>query len=276
LLLAPLVLLPLGLPLVAPHTRTGGPGRLWRTVSLLQLPAALLLGWAFLLPQGLSAAALSVPWLVATGLLALLGLGRFWQHRRGPLDELCVAAGLVYAVIGSCWALLDRGGVRPLGFEPVIVLLTAIHFHYAGFALPLLTGFVMRQVEGRLSRLAGVGVVAAVPLVAAGITATQLNAGPLLECAAAWLMASAGILTGYLYFRLAVQPAWPPLVRGLWAVAAVSLTGGMVLAALYGSRFYVPIPWLDIPWMRALHGTANALGFGLAGLIGWTLAEPRR
>jgi hypothetical protein len=45
----------------------------------------------------------------------------------------------------------------------------------------------------------------------------------------------------------------------------------MALAALYGSRAFLPVSWLDIPWMRALHGTANAFGFALAGLLGWWL-----
>ena len=45
----------------------------------------------------------------------------------------------------------------------------------------------------------------------------------------------------------------------------------VVLALLYGCRAYFPLAWLDIPWMRAVHGTANALGFGLAGVLGWTV-----
>ena len=60
-------------------------------------------------------------------------------------------------------------------------------------------------------------------------------------------------------------------VKALWLVSAVCLAGSMVLAALYGSRFHYTISWLDIPWMRAVHGSANALGFGLAGLVGWWL-----
>src|SRR5262249_48263664 len=85
LLLAPLVLVPLGLCLVGPQQAIGKPARLWRFAVILQLPTALLLGWAFLLPQGRVAAALSLPWLATTGLLALLGLARAWSHRRGPL-----------------------------------------------------------------------------------------------------------------------------------------------------------------------------------------------
>jgi hypothetical protein len=243
---------------------------------IVQLPAALLLGWAFLLPQGLPAAALSLPWLATTGLLALLGLARAWHHRRGPLAELCIDAGLVYLAVGGLWATADRAGLRPLDFEPVIVLLTAIHFHYAGFALPILTGLAMRCERGLLPRLAGFGVVVAVPLVAVGITATQLSFGHLLECVSAWLMALAGGLTAYLYWRLAWHRDRPAVVRGLWQLSAVSLAGGMVLAALYGSRHHVPMTWLDIPWMRALHGTTNALGFALAALAGWTLISRER
>jgi uncharacterized membrane protein len=80
------------------------------------------------------------------------------------------------------------------------------------------------------------------------------------------------MMIGWLHFRLARRRERRFLVRALWVISAASLGASMVLAALYGSRFYLPVAWLDIPWMRALHGTANALGFGLAGLWGWTLA----
>lgn len=50
----------------------------------------------------------------------------------------------------------------------------------------------------------------------------------------------------------------------------------MVLAALYGSRSWLSIAWLDYPRMWAFHGTANGLGFGLCGLVAWNLARPGR
>jgi len=84
----------------------------------------------------------------------------------------------------------------------------------------------------------------------------------------AWLHLS---LTGDLTGRSTGQA--PTRIRLLWGVAALSLFFSMVLAALYGARYYLPMSWLDIPWMRALHGTANAFGFGLAGLVGWFLSE---
>jgi hypothetical protein len=269
LLLAPLVLVPLGLRLARGDDTTDA--RLWQAAHIVQLPAAVLLGVAFLLPQGLPAGILALPWLALTGLLVLLGVRRIGRHGFGPLDALCVNAALVFMAVGGGWAVLQRLGERPLGFEAVIVLLTAIHFHYAGFVLPLLAGLAIRDLGGRTSRLAGVGVLAGVPLVALGITATQLQLGRLPESLAAWVLALAGVLVALLHARLAQQRSRHALIRILWALSALSLAASMALAALYGARFHAPLGWLDIPWMRALHGTANALGFALPGLLGWTL-----
>lgn len=62
----------------------------------------------------------------------------------------------------------------------------------------------------------------------------------------------------------------------LWSVAGLSLAASMVLSILDGVRFYGGIAGLDIPWMRATHGTANAFGFALLGLIAWSLAPDER
>jgi hypothetical protein len=61
------------------------------------------------------------------------------------------------------------------------------------------------------------------------------------------------------------------LQRGLFFVAGVSLFFAMTLAAADAARGFsaTPMPWLTLPWMRAVHGTINALGFGLCGVLGW-------
>lgn len=272
LMLAPLVLVPLSLRLVCATNGTDETSRLWQIVAGAQLPAALSLGGSFLLPQGVLAALMSAPWLATTGHIALLGLARVRRVRRGPMHELCVAVGMIYLAIGAAWATLDRAGIRPLDFDPIIVLLTAIHFHYAGFVLPILAGLAMRELNGRTAVVAGFGAILAVPLVAVGITTTQLGIGPTLEFVSAWFMALAGVLTGSLYVRVALDLRQTRLVRVLWIIAGVSLIGSMGLAALYGSRFLISLPWLDIEWMRAVHGTANTFGFAFVGLIGWQMA----
>lgn len=271
LLLAPLVVVPLGLRVIgnsqgADTTLRAG---LWRVTVLLQLPAAILLLIAFALPVGMGAAGCALPWLAWTGLLALCGLYRLKAGGFKQTGELSIDAAMIYLVVGSGWLVLSRYGARPLEFEDVIVLLTAIHFHYAGFALPLLTGLVGRVLKGTTATSAAWGVIAGVPLVAAGITATQLKFSPFLEVLAAWVTAVAGLLTAWLHLRLSLFAQQPAFVRTLWLVSAGSLAAGMVLAALYGCRHYGGVPGLDIPWMRALHGSADALGFALVGLLAW-------
>lgn len=268
LLLAALVLLPMGLDLASDGEKSWA----WRSVKTLQMPAALLFGVALFLPRGPVAAGLTFPWLLLTSAVALLGAWRLRRRGVGALSDVCLAAASIYLAVGGAWAFADQLGLRPLAFDPAIVLLTAVHFHYAGFVLPLVTGLAIRQARRGPVALAGVGVVAGVPLVAAGITMTQLTFESLVECWAAWLLAVAATATAALHIRLALQPVWPRLVRGLWVLSALSLVAGMALAALYGSRSFLPWSGLDVPWMRALHGTANALGFALAGLVAWALA----
>ena len=264
LLLAALVLIPLGL-----MCAEGSGHGLWRVATRLQLPAAVLLSISFVPAQGWLAAGLALPWLLVTLLIALAGARRIWQRGLAKIEENCVDAGLIFLAVGGVWAVLARFGARPLRFDPVIVLLTAIHFHYAGFVLPLLTGLAGRRLKGGLNRLAATGVMAGVPLTALGITATQSGFTHAFESLAALLTALAGWLTAVMHFRLAAQSGAARRVRVLWLVTALSLTFGMALAALYGLRFYIPAAWPDIPWMIALHGTANALGMGLCGLTGW-------
>src|SRR5262249_7945588 len=144
LLLAPLVLVPLGLQNLVPRFERDM-HRSWTIAARLQLPAALLLSAAFLVDRGLVAAALALPWLGVSGLLAGVGLMKLRRSRLGSLQDFSAVMACIYLSVGSAWAVLDRAGFRPLGFEPVIVLLTAIHFHYAGFVLPLLTGVAVRQ-----------------------------------------------------------------------------------------------------------------------------------
>jgi hypothetical protein len=272
LLLAPLVLLPIGLDLAATRSAGVWHNRIWGSITRVQLPAALFLVVAYFLPQGLLAAGLALPWLATTGAIAWCGLMRISTHRLKSSGELCLDAGLIFIVVGGAWTTSDRLGFRPLDFEPVIVLLTAIHFHYAGFTLPVAAGLAARQLPGMAARLATSCVIAGIPLVAIGITATQLGLGPWVECLASWVMALGGILTGWLHQRLALQPGRRTVVRILWAISGLSLIGSMVLAASYGTRFYAPMSWLDIPLMRVLHGTTNALGFSFAGLLAWKIA----
>jgi len=279
LLLAPLVLVPLCVRLLARVDPEPVPPRLRRAFLLLSLPASLSLIAALHRAPSAVAAMLAVAWLIVTLFLAAGGaqrvLSRGLRRSLALPEDLAVDVARLLLPVGAGWAALACGGVRPLQFEDVIVLLTGVHFHHAGFVLPVLAARAAHELPGRPARLACWGVMAGVPLVAVGITATQLGAGSALELAAAWITGAAGLLVAWLHLRLATRSDEPASVRILWTVAGLSLVVGAIFAAVYGMRHAAGLAWPDIPWMRVLHGTPNALGFGVAGALAWTLRDRR-
>lgn len=271
LLFAALVIAPLLLPLLREPADDAWNRRCLGWAEQLQFAAALGLMLAYQRPPGAFAVLAALPWAGVLLLLALMGLRRVLRPEGRQLPIACGAAGLIYAAVGAAWLLADRWGARPLDFDPVIVSLTAVHFHYAGLLLPVLAGRAL-EVSGSVGRFRFVGwsAIAGVPAVAIGITATQLRGPRPIELGATVLMAAAGFGVAFLHVRLAIQSRWAPGVRLCWLAAGLCLGAGMTLAFLYGTRFFFhPFPWLDLPWMRALHGSLNALGFGFCGVLGW-------
>lgn len=272
LLLAAWVLVPLVNDLVQrqPEAQFLPVASCLRAARWLWLPAASLLTLAYCRGQDYLSAACALPWLVLCILLALAGHFLFWRSR-GP-GRAGIGCALLYSVVGGGWVLLDRAGERPLDFDPAIVLLTAIHFHYAGLVLPLVAGLIRRRADSTLARGAELGAIAGVPLVAAGITSTQLGGPVLLESLAAWVMGGSGLVLAGLLLGLALLPGEGLWVRVLWFLAGAALLGAQLLALAYGARHFIALEMLDIPFMRAVHGSLNALGFGLLGLMGWRLS----
>jgi hypothetical protein len=268
LLFGALVIVPLGMATID----LPGLGRLLSLLPWLQLGASLLLSGAFALTPGVVAALLAVPWLAFTMLAALLGLLHLLRAR--PAGEVAVSVALIFLAIGGNWAFLARAGLRPLDFDERIVLLTGDHFHYAGFALPILTGLAALRLRDRISTITVASVIIAVPFVAVGITVTQLTQSHQVELAAAWLMSAACCLVALLQFRLARRAA-SLSEELLLALSGLSLLGGLGLAALYALGTHLGQTWLTIPQMIPLHGTLNALGFALPGLLAWVLRRLR-
>ncbi len=122
-----------------------------------------------------------------------------------------------------------------------------------------------------MAKVAVYGLLTGVLLVAAGIIASQMGEGSTLESFTAWWLALSAILLVFLQIKIALQRGTPAKVAVCFAIASAAMIGGMLLAGLYGIRHIYPIPSLDIPMMRALHGSANALGFGAFAVVGWWL-----
>jgi uncharacterized protein (UPF0548 family) len=261
LLLSPFVLLPLGLHLAASDD-TGPEAPTLRPLAQLAPAVATTAAMSFVPEPGLLAALLSVPWLAFTVTVALAGVGRLLSRPTIVDPGIGADAGLAFVAIGGAWLTISRAGLNPLGFSDAIVQLTAVHFHYAGFALPIVAGFTASLLNR--SALIPLAVIVGVPLTAIGITA-----GGWLEWFAATAMALAGIATAALLLRLSTHERGP--ARWLIGTAGVALMAGMSLAL--GWSWSIRFGWhfLGLESMAATHGSLNALGFGLLGLLGLNL-----
>jgi len=263
LLLSPFVLLPLGLRLAA-IGETGPETPILRLLSRLAPALATFAAASFLADPGLLAALFSVPWLAFTVTVASVGITRLLSRRTLVDPGIGADAGLVFVAVGGVWLTIGRAGLNPLGFSDAIVQLTAVHFHYAGFALPIVAGFTASRLNR--SALLPVAVIIGVPLTAIGITA-----GGWLEWSAATAMALAGIATAGLLLRLSAHEGGR--ARMLNSTAGVALMAGMSLAL--GWAWSIRFGWhfLGLDSMAATHGSLNALGFGLLGLLGLNMLD---
>jgi hypothetical protein len=270
LLLAVLVCVPLGLGLAAAGCSARDAARL-RLALRAQPCAAAATVAAFLLPVGVPAGVLASSWLLFAGIVALVGVARLSNHNSRDAAELCIDVSLLMLPVGGFWLAMARFGARPLGFGDTIVLLTAVHFHYAGFALLILAGLAGRQLrQGApaawgIFRLVAAGMIAGVPLVALGITFSCV-----LEILAVMLLASS-VLAFALLTLVAVAPQRTHgAARALLAISALAAIATMLLAAGYAGGSFVGLA-LTIPQMVVAHGVVNAFGLVLCGLLAWTL-----
>lgn len=268
-LLAPLVVVPLGYGLLEVATPGSRPPRL--AIRVLPVVAGLLIV-AFLLPAGPAAGVLALPWLMVTGLIALAAGLRFLRDpdRFRPGIRHATEAAVAFLAVGSTFALIDRLGIRPFDFPATIILLTAVHFHFAGFVLPLVGALAYERRHGRLLELAIGAVVVGIPVTALGFFGI-----PIANWIGAMLTAVGGFGIGIATLQVARTMARRSSVV-LAAVAGVSLLVSMPMAVIYTTGVLVGTTWLDLSTMAGIHGTLNALGFAVPVIVAWTLDRRAR
>lgn len=261
LILVPTVLIPLAI-WRDPGIRLSLPERI---ISML---TAILLTISQLIHPGYTAGLLAGGWLIFTSYLVIT-ITRIWRdtENHSSFYQYSRSAALIYLCIGAGWAVIDRFGWRPLDFDPLIVLLTAVHFHYAGFIVNW-TAATASKMSGRVNPLLWC-TIAGVPLTALGISTSQLNWWPGFELFGVLVMVTGGIFTAIYHFRLAIMLHTGLGIRMLWLTGGLALLAGMILALSYGFRYYFPFSALSIPQMYRWHGSLNSIGFALPVLSGW-------
>jgi hypothetical protein len=273
---AVLVIVPLGLSLV-----TAGEQRisavLYRGAVLAQPVAAVITIASFFVEKGLLSASLAAVWLVVSAIVALLGLSRFTARGLYPLHESSIDAGLLYLPVAGGWLIIYRLGVQPFDYGETIILLTVVHFHFAGFAAPIIAGLTGKMLAttkrqpGRLYAFVVFAIVAAMPLVAAGITFS-----PWMGLAGTLLLSTGLVLLAVLIVGRVLPSVTSLTARLLLLIAALSSCTAMVLACLYAYSLVAHILILRIPTMAMTHGLLNAFGFATCSLLAWSINNTKR
>ena len=232
-------------------------------IGRLQLPAVACVAVANLASSDLMRGLLVAPWQGLTLLMAWQAW-RVWRNEATDLARKISLFGWLQLPVGAAWLVADFIHFQPLGFDPQIVRLTAAHFHFAGFILPLMAGLLLARNNNNICRIAAVGSTAGVALVAGGITLTKLGCSPEIETFLAGGFCCFVLVLGCSQVRYAWQVrSWLLVASGLSLVVATAF------ALLYALRPWLPLPWLHIPRMWAVHGTLQVFGFGAFGLLGW-------
>jgi len=270
-LLAPLVIAPLGLALI--DFDEGLPSSLLLVATRVQPLGALLAVLAFLLPIGIPAAAVASGWLLVCAVAALGALAYLVQGRSLHPVRLATAAAVGFMAFGAIWLVLSRTGVAPIGLSPIIVEMTAVHFHFTGFAATLMAALLLTRL-GQDRSLAQRAAIAGALLLVVGSPVLALGwATPvhLLQVAGAALVATGVVATSGVLFFGSGRLVAPTSARVMLRLSALAPLLPMVLAVEYSAGHVFGFPTLDIQGMALIHGDLNALGFSLLGLVGLSI-----
>lgn len=270
LLLAPVLIVPLGLRL-APLTRAHAE-LVQRVARYAQPVGALGAVVSFLVPVGSTAGLLAALWLAVCLIASLAGLVEIVESRSLNPIHLLPAAALGVLSVAAAWLVAFRSG-NDFGYSPTIAELTAVHFHYAGFAAVMMSALVLKALSPaptRMQRLAG----GAGLLVMFGtpITATGVATGTAVLTVIGPVVLATGILTMSAITAFVVAPRTRSRARWLLTLSAAGVVIPMFLGVDYAAAKVFPIPALDLQSMALVHGDLNALVFALLGFVGWSLA----
>jgi hypothetical protein len=146
LLFAVLVIVPLGFNLSRVRGSDGDENHA-RVPWLLAAAAALGVVVSLWQRPGPVTAVFSIPWFVLGVWVALAGVWNLYRRATRSLTDVAASVAGVDLALAAGWLVVSRAGLHPMGFQEPIVLLTAVHFHYSGFATALIAAAALRMQE---------------------------------------------------------------------------------------------------------------------------------
>lgn len=209
---------------------------------------------------------LAIIYLLFTLSVAFYGLCRFFKRGFINWAEISIDIGMMYLFMGGIWFFIHINGLNT-GFSHKLNWLTAIHFHYSAFLLPISIGLFGRIHQSKLYNKIVPVILAAPLLVAVGITFW-----PLLEFISV-LFYIFGIY-GLIY--LAIKTKFPTLLQGMLIRISYSALGITILFSLvYSVGRAFGMWYVTLDFMLVFHGLVNCLLFGLLGILGWAIDMPK-
>ena len=240
----------------------------WIVVPLAQPLARMRIPWligatgltlSFCVNDPIWAAGLALAWVAFAILYALPSTIAFLRGPQWHLAALLELSAPLHLIVAAIWVPLAHLDMGPDGYPWVIAPLTAVHFHYAGFAAAHLTARALRlhPPHARIANIGAAGLLVGVPALAIGFIVS-----PLLKAIAACVIA-----LGMLVVALTTLPK---VRRRPWLLVSwLALPVSMTLSLVYAVGEYTGIWWLTIPDMAWTHGLLNGLVFAGCGLYGW-------
>jgi YndJ-like protein len=189
------------------------------------------------------------------------GFNRSALRQRAALVALLRPAAFVFLIVGAAWLALAALRREILGFPEQIVLLTGVHFHFAGFATAVVAmvriDTARSAKELRWARSGGWLAIAGPACVAIG----HLTVG-FMELVGAFVMAAAVACLSIAAF---MQSRWREGVpRSVLRAAALVPLVTMSLALHYALNRVVNVHPLSYANIASIHGVLN-VGVFLSG-----------
>jgi len=263
-LLGPWIVVPLGADLIRGTTASSA---INHVRDWIFFTAALLTTVSFFVGNRVAAAWLASAWLLICAAFAGDGLRRLVTSGTKSFAQFCFAIGEGYLLVAGIWLVASRAGISLFGFHEPIVLLTAVHFHFAGFASAVLAALVDKAFVGRSGQRILRWALTTVAL-GPGILGLVFFAGPKAKLVGALVFALGllGLAGAMIRVGLAAKNG---LGRWLLFVSGGSVAVGMILVAVWAVGEYPLQAFVNIRQMAQFHGVLNALGFVVCGLLGW-------
>ncbi|TDY53110.1 YndJ family protein [Bacillus subtilis] len=208
-------------------------------------------------------------WWMYTVFIALYAILRLWETKIHRIEETSVLFGLIYLAGGGFWFFAYAAHLQIMQFGPLIILLTAVHFHYSAFLIPIFNGLLGRTIRKHRMLYSWITwVILLSPLlIALGITYSKT-----LDVIAVSIYMAAIYLHAFLVFMAAFRTKTGTFLI-LLSSAVLMIT--IAFSMIYSFGVFRQEVTLTINQMIWIHGFVNAFGVILPALIGWRIEDPK-